>query len=100
MKTWGSGCIAPPFLTSASDGGGWSASHSSRITPGEERSVPTGQEAEWASGGSLDVVEKEKILPLPEFKPRYSSPQLVAVRTELSRLLPNKVTNVKYIILT
>lgn len=31
----GSGGITPTFLTLASDGGGWSASHSDRVTPGE-----------------------------------------------------------------
>jgi hypothetical protein len=35
MKTWGSGGIAPPFLTSALDGGEWSASRPYRFTPGE-----------------------------------------------------------------
>jgi hypothetical protein len=34
MKTWGSGGIAPPFLTSALDGGEWSASRPCRFTPG------------------------------------------------------------------
>jgi hypothetical protein len=32
---WGSGGIAPPFLTSALDGGEWSASRPCRFTPGE-----------------------------------------------------------------
>jgi hypothetical protein len=32
---WGSGDIAPPFLTLALDGGEWSASCPSRFTPGE-----------------------------------------------------------------
>jgi hypothetical protein len=36
---WGSGSIAPPFLTSSLDGGEWSASHPSRFIAGEE--VPT-----------------------------------------------------------
>jgi hypothetical protein len=40
MKTLGSGGIAPPFLTSALDGGEWSASRADRFTPGKERSVP------------------------------------------------------------
>jgi hypothetical protein len=35
MKTCGGGGIAPPFLTSALDGGEWSASGSVRLTPGE-----------------------------------------------------------------
>jgi hypothetical protein len=32
---WGSGGLAPPFLTSARGGGEWSASHPGHITPGE-----------------------------------------------------------------
>jgi hypothetical protein len=32
MKTWGSGGIAPPFLTSALDGDEWSASRPGRFT--------------------------------------------------------------------
>jgi hypothetical protein len=32
---YGSGGIAPSFLTSALDGGQWSASHPGRFTPGE-----------------------------------------------------------------
>jgi hypothetical protein len=59
----------------------------------------------WTRGwvgprGGLDVVEKVKILPLPQFEPRTSSLQLAAIRTELSGLLPDTVTNAKYIILT
>jgi hypothetical protein len=34
MKTWGSEGIAPPFLTSALDGGEWLASSPCRFTPG------------------------------------------------------------------
>jgi hypothetical protein len=33
--TWGTGGITPPFLTSALDGGEWSASRPGRFTPGE-----------------------------------------------------------------
>jgi hypothetical protein len=35
MKTWGSRDIAPPFLTSALDGGEWSASRPCRLNPGK-----------------------------------------------------------------
>jgi hypothetical protein len=35
MKTWGSGGIAPLFLTSALDEGEWFASRPCRFTPGE-----------------------------------------------------------------
>jgi hypothetical protein len=34
---WGSGGIAPPFLTSALNGGEWSASRPCRFTPGERK---------------------------------------------------------------
>jgi hypothetical protein len=40
---WGSGGIALPILTSALDGGEWSASRPGRFTP-----VPIGQEVGWA----------------------------------------------------
>jgi hypothetical protein len=35
MKTQGQLGIALPFLASALDGGEWSASHTGRLTPGE-----------------------------------------------------------------
>jgi hypothetical protein len=38
---WGSGNIAPPFLTSALDGVEWSASRPCRFTPEEEIPMPT-----------------------------------------------------------
>jgi hypothetical protein len=37
MKTWGSGGMAPPFLTLVLDGGEWSASRSCHFKPGERR---------------------------------------------------------------
>jgi hypothetical protein len=64
MKTWGSGGIAPTFLTLALEGGEWSASRPGRFTPGE---IATG--AYWLGWvgprAGLDAVEKRKILPLP-----------------------------------
>jgi hypothetical protein len=44
------GRIVPPFLTSALDGGEWSASRPGRFTPGETPLPPVsiGQEAGWA----------------------------------------------------
>jgi hypothetical protein len=39
---WGSGGIAPPFLTSTLDGGEWSASRPGRFAAGKERLVPIG----------------------------------------------------------
>jgi hypothetical protein len=42
MKTWGSGGIAPPFLTLALVGGEWLASHPYRFTPrGTGRLLPS-----------------------------------------------------------
>jgi hypothetical protein len=38
IKTWGSGSIAPSLLTSALDGGQWSASCPCHFTPGEKSS--------------------------------------------------------------
>jgi hypothetical protein len=61
MKTYGgSGGIAPPFLTSALDGGEWSGSHPGRFIPGE---IATG--THWMGGwvgprAGLDAVEKRK----------------------------------------
>jgi hypothetical protein len=57
---WGSRGIAPPFLTSALDGGEWLASCLGRFIPGNH----------WIGGwvdprSGLDVVEKRKSLPLP-----------------------------------
>jgi hypothetical protein len=57
---WGNGNTAPPFLTSALDGGEWSASHPCRFTP-EERTPST----HWIAGlvgsrTSLDDMEKRK----------------------------------------
>jgi hypothetical protein len=63
MKTyWGSGSIAPPFLTSALDGGEWLASCLCRFTPGEGACG-----THWIGGWvgprvGLDTVEKRKIL--------------------------------------
>jgi hypothetical protein len=71
MKIYGgSGGIAPPFLTSALDGGERSASLPDHFTPGE---VAPG--AHWTGDwvchrAGLDTVEKRKILPLPGIEPQ------------------------------
>jgi hypothetical protein len=36
MKTWGSGCVVPPFLASSLDGSEWSASRPGRFTHWEK----------------------------------------------------------------
>jgi hypothetical protein len=56
MEVWGGGGIAPTFLTSALDGGEWSASCPSHFIPGER--APTN----WIGGqvgprASLDAVK-------------------------------------------
>jgi hypothetical protein len=60
MMTWGGGGIAPPFLTSALDGGECLALRPGRFTPGTH----------WIGGWvgpitGLDDVEKIKFLTLP-----------------------------------
>jgi hypothetical protein len=53
----GSGGIAPPFLTSALDGGEWSASLPGRFTPGER--APDTHWIGGCMGPGLDaIVEK------------------------------------------
>jgi hypothetical protein len=54
--------VAPPFLTSALDGGEWSASRLSRFPPGKELPVPIGQEAGWAPEPVWTKRKKKKIL--------------------------------------
>jgi hypothetical protein len=66
---WGSGGIALPFLTSALDGGEWSASRPCRFNPGERASG-----THWIGGWvgprvRLDAVEKRKILHCRESNP-------------------------------
>jgi hypothetical protein len=74
MNTWRSGGTAPPFLTSTLDGGEWSASCPGCFTPGE-RSPGTHFIGGWVGPRACsDAVEKRKILPLPGFEPRASSP--------------------------
>jgi hypothetical protein len=71
-----SGGVAPPLLTSALDGGEWSASRPGRFT--RKKRVPG---THWIGGlvnprAGLDAVEERKILPLPGFDHRPSSPSL------------------------
>jgi hypothetical protein len=74
-EIWRSGGTAPPFLTSAPNGGEWSASRPCRFTPGER--APT---THWTGscGGhraGLDEVQKRKFFTLPglELRPLGSS---------------------------
>jgi hypothetical protein len=45
-----SGDKASSFLTSAVDGGEWSASRPGRFNPGEEATVPIALESGWLTG--------------------------------------------------
>jgi hypothetical protein len=63
-------------LTSALDGGEWSASRTSRFTLGERFAVPIRQEAGWAPTAGLDAVENKKI-PNPRWE---SNPQTPIVK--------------------
>jgi hypothetical protein len=58
---WGTGGIAPSFLTSALDGGEWSASNPGRFTPGERAPGTYCIEGWVGSGAGLDIVKKRKI---------------------------------------
>jgi hypothetical protein len=70
MKTWDSGGIAPPFLTSALDGGEWLASRPGSFTPGE-RAPGTHWIGSWVGPrAGLDDVEKRKFLTLPGLEPQ------------------------------
>jgi hypothetical protein len=74
MKIWGSGGIAPLFLTLALDEGEWSASRSGRFNPGE-RARGAHWIGDWVGPrASLNAVHKRKILPLSGIEPRPSSP--------------------------
>jgi hypothetical protein len=73
MKTNGSGGIASPFLTSALDGGEWSASRPGRFAQGERA-----PDSNWIGGwmgprAGLNAVEKRKSSAPQGIKPRPSS---------------------------
>jgi hypothetical protein len=81
MKTWGSGGIAPLFLTSAVDGDEWSATRLCRFTPRGPLDRRLG-EPQSRSGRCGE----EKNLALPEIEPRSSIPYPISIPTELSGL--------------
>jgi hypothetical protein len=70
MKTYGgSGGIATPFLTSALDGGEWSASSPGRFTPREISPLPIGYEPVW-------TLRRSEKFTMPGIEPGPSSPSL------------------------
>jgi hypothetical protein len=87
-RIWGSGGIAPPFLTSALDGGEWSASRPGRYTP-EERAPPLYPLARRLGGSQSGSgrCEEKKNLPLLGIEHLPSSPQPVVTPSDLSRLI-------------
>lgn len=73
MKTWRSGGRAPPFLTSAQDGGKWLKACAGCFTP-RETAISTHCKGGWVGpGASLDIMEKSKILALPRTEPQPPS---------------------------
>jgi len=67
-------------MTAALEGGEWSASRPGRTLPPGKDPVPILQDAGWAPSPGLDG---RKISSPPGFDPGPSSPQSVAVPTEL-----------------
>jgi hypothetical protein len=74
--------MAPSFLTSALDGGEFSALRLGRFTAVEIARSNLWIKG-WADlGADVDAMEKRKMLPLPGIRP---SPYHISVPTELSR---------------
>jgi hypothetical protein len=71
---WGSGGIAPPFLTSVLDGGEWSTSRHRRFTPGEIISRHLLDRRLGGSQNRSGRCDEEKNLSMPELEPGPSSP--------------------------
>jgi hypothetical protein len=91
MKTYSGGGIAPPFLTSALDGGEWSASRPGRFTPGKQSPPPyllgrrlSGPQGRFARWG-------EKNLQLPGIDPGPSLYQLPICSILIKNILHNYI---------
>lgn len=76
---WGRRGIAPAFLTSALVGDEWAASRPCHFTSDEKPQVSFGYEV----GPFLTLWKIEKNLPLAVIEPKRSSPQQLAIPTEL-----------------
>jgi hypothetical protein len=95
---WGSSGIAPHILTSAVDGGEWSASRPFRFTPGTH----------WIGGwvgprSGLDAMMKRKKshhCPCTELNPSYPARSLLPTLAELPQLLTDGFSRVRRIEVT
>ena len=83
--------ISTLSLTLALDGGGWSPPRPDRFNPGERDSVPTIQEAEWASLSSCGKSRLDR-----DSIPGSSRPQRAAILPTLSRLLWKRCWNLRF----
>jgi hypothetical protein len=84
---WGSGGIAPSFLTPGLAAGRRLASRPCRFIP-EEKPSRAHRIGGWAGvRAGLDAMEKRRIWPLPRIELQPWNLQLVAIQTELSRIL-------------
>jgi hypothetical protein len=72
-RDWGNGGITPPFLTTALNGGEWSASRLCRFTPGE-RASGTHWIGGWAPAPGWTLWRKQK-LARPEIEPGVIQPR-------------------------
>jgi hypothetical protein len=89
-----SGGIFSPSLTSALDGGMWSASCPGRFTP-EKKASGTHWIGGWVGPrASLDTVEKRKILPLLWVNPKHAAHSLLLYQLNY----PNSYTTVRGIL--
>jgi hypothetical protein len=80
----GIGGIDPPLLTSAVDGGEWSASCPDRFIPGGYPLVGRRLGGPQNLSGRCGV--EKNVFPSPGIEPRPCSPYHVAIPTEPSRL--------------
>jgi hypothetical protein len=98
MKTLegGGGSIAPPFLTSALDGGKWRASCPWVFTPGERALCNQCIGGLVDPRAGLDVIEKRKISFLcPELNPESSATPVrnLLTITKIDRIKEQKFSN-------
>jgi hypothetical protein len=70
-------------LTSALDGGEWSASLPCRFTPGNDIPVPIEWEAGWVPEPVWTMWRTGRSSPLPGIELQPSSPRPVAIRTRI-----------------